>query len=304
MIDLKRGYEQFFERLNFMKFCPNCQSQYTDDTLKFCLQDGTPLQEALFTQLPSEAEAETETVVAPRPPGQAYIPRETDPARRPAEPIPAAKKSKTTTAVFLTIFAMLLFFSLAGLGAWFYFNGLSTDKNANLILANKATNSERAATPPRPEATKTPSATPATNTEANANSAPAAVDREQITKDVSSRISAWNAQGEELDLDAYMGNYAGTVDYYNKKGASLAFVRGDKERAFGKYDSIKTNLSNITVTPDATGERATALFDKEWKFSGEESYSAGKVRQQLQLRKINGQWLITGERDLKVYYIE
>ena len=26
-----------------MKACPSCRTQYTDDTLRFCLQDGTPL---------------------------------------------------------------------------------------------------------------------------------------------------------------------------------------------------------------------------------------------------------------------
>jgi hypothetical protein len=60
----------------------------------------------------------------------------------------------------------------------------------------------------------------------------------------------------------------------------------------------------MTVTPDASGERATAVFDKEWNFSGAEKTSAGKVKQQLQLKKVNGQWLISGERDLKVYYTE
>ena len=27
-----------------MKYCPACSSQYSDDTLSFCLQDGTPLE--------------------------------------------------------------------------------------------------------------------------------------------------------------------------------------------------------------------------------------------------------------------
>jgi hypothetical protein len=64
------------------------------------------------------------------------------------------------------------------------------------------------------------------------------------------------------------------------------------------------NISNLSVTPDATGERATAVFDKEWVFDGAEKSSSGKVKSELQMRKINGEWKITSERDLKVYYIE
>ncbi len=60
----------------------------------------------------------------------------------------------------------------------------------------------------------------------------------------------------------------------------------------------------MKVTPDASGEKATAVFDKEWNFEGAEKYSAGKVQQQLTLGKIGGRWLITGEKDLKTYYVE
>jgi hypothetical protein len=30
-----------------MKYCPNCQTRYTDNTLRFCLQDGAPLAESV-----------------------------------------------------------------------------------------------------------------------------------------------------------------------------------------------------------------------------------------------------------------
>jgi hypothetical protein len=100
-----------------------------------------------------------------------------------------------------------------------------------------------------------------------------------------------------------MSHYAATVDYYNKRGASVGSVRADKQRAFTTYDSIRITLSNMTVTPDASGDGATAVFDKEWVFEGVK-YSAGKVQTQLKLKKVNGQWLISGERDLKVYYTE
>ncbi len=80
-----------------------------------------------------------------------------------------------------------------------------------------------------------------------------------------------------------MNLYAGTVDYYNRKGIGAGSIRSDKQRAFNDFDSIEMNISNLSITPDASGERATAVFDKEWVFEGEEKYSAGKVQSQLQL---------------------
>ncbi|MDQ3322521.1 MAG: hypothetical protein M3525_08855, partial [Acidobacteriota bacterium] len=69
------------------------------------------------------------------------------------------------------------------------------------------------------------------------------------------------------------------------------------------YDSVNIDISNLKITQDESGENATALFDKEWNFEGDASNSSGKVRQQLTFSKIGGKWLITGERDLRVYYV-
>ena len=83
--------------------------------------------------------------------------------------------------------------------------------------------------------------------------------------------------------------------------ASVAFVRADKLRAFTRYDSINIKLTNISISVDQAGEEATVTLDKEWDFKGNGS-SSGKVKQLLKLRKFNGQWLITAEKDLKVYF--
>ncbi len=294
-----------------MKQCPSCQSQYTDDTLQFCLQDGTPLQSSSASQMPTVAFGEQETVFTNRQSNQINTPRETQPTNWQPDQIPSnssftppPKKSNATVAVFLTAFVMLLFFGLVGVGAWLYFKGVTPDDNANLLLVKKTTNSEAAnkfSTAPTNSTKTMPAATPLTTT-SNAVSTPVPVDKEQIKKDVSQRVYSWKSAAESHNLDSYMSNYADTVNYYNKKGASVASVRSDKQRAFTMYDSLQVTISNLSITPDATGERATAVFDKEWDFSGTDKYSSGKVKQQLELKKINGQWLIAGEKDLKLYY--
>jgi hypothetical protein len=294
-----------------MKQCPTCQSQYTDDTLQFCLQDGSPLQFAAGS-------GEQETVVSARPSEKINPPPVTSPTgwhpnqyQSSADARTPEKKSNATIAVFLTVFVMLLLFGFVGIGAWLYFRGATPDDDGNLFIAKKSPNPEvvgnrSASVPemskPTPQATVT-TRTSSSDTTAAANSNSAPVDKEQVTRDVSQKISSWNAAAESRNLNDYMSNYAGTVDYYNKKGASVASVRADKQRAFAAYDSIKFTLSNMNITPAAAGDTATAVFDKEWVFQGAK-YSAGKVQSQLKLKKVNGQWLITGERDLKVYYTE
>lgn len=291
-----------------MKQCPTCQSQYTDDTLQFCLQDGTPLK--FVAGSPSAAYGEQETVVSNRQSSQTRAPQPTNPTGwNPGQyqsnaGFETAEKKSSATAVFLTAFVMLLLFGLVGMGVWLYYRGVNPDENTNILLAKKTPNPEIAAnTSSTAPAKPTPAATvSSSNTAANTNSAP--VDKEKIKQDAAQRINSWASAAESLDLDKYMSHYAATVDYYNKKGASQGFVRADKQKAFSTYDSIRITLSNLTVTPDASGERATAVVDKEWNFSNAEKTNAGKVKQQLELRKINGQWLIAAERDLKVYYTQ
>ena len=49
-----------------MKICPSCKTQYSDDTLSFCLQDGTPLAAGFSSDTPTVVLGETETVAARR----------------------------------------------------------------------------------------------------------------------------------------------------------------------------------------------------------------------------------------------
>jgi len=98
-----------------------------------------------------------------------------------------------------------------------------------------------------------------------------------------------------------MDRYAETVDYYNHHSVGRDVVRKDKQRAFSMFNSINVTISNMDVSLGPDGQTAAAAFDKQWVFIGDHR-NEGKVRSQLTFRKVNGEWLITGERDLKVYY--
>ena len=81
-------------------------------------------------------------------------------------------------------------------------------------------------------------------------------------------------------------------------------MRADRNNAFVRYDHIDVRIDNVEVTPDATGLRATAAFDKTWEFDSPDKNSKGSVRQQLNLIRAGGRWLINGEKDLQVYYTD
>jgi hypothetical protein len=329
-----------------MKYCPNCQTTYTDETLKFCLQDGTPLVESVDSPMDTVSFGNEETVITTRqververiepihvpvqqspPPQQQYQQQQIPPPQIVQPPIRQqtelppviethreVSKPRTGSTVALTILGTLLLLGLLG-GAWMFMRNRDTEVAVNVNTgalppavnrpvnvnsaanqalnqpSNQTLNANIGSIPPT--ATATPVAKPTLNSE-QAN---------VVTEDVQNTVDDWRSSTEDLDIDAHLSQYANTVDYYRAGRVGLAQVRADKQRAYNQYDSVELNISNMKVTPDETGNRATALFDKEWNFAGDRKNSSGKVQQQLTLSKIGGRWLITGEKDVKVYYI-
>ena len=283
-----------------MRICPTCRTQYTDDTLRYCLQDGAALVEHLQPDTPTVVFKEHETVEARRP-TEARSGRTTSDDEELTR-IAAGKNNGGRSGLLMAlvaVLAVLLIVVIAGaIGLWVYLkdgNTVSSSNNANSNTNGGLFGSGKHSPTP------TPSPGVASPTSSPSPTRPANVDVEQTRREVSQSIHGWKSSSEALDLDAYMANYADTVDYYNRSGASRSFVRNDKSRAFTTYDSIRVNLSNMNVSVDESGNTATATFDKEWNFTGPRN-STGKVQTQLKLRNINGRWLITAERDLQVYY--
>lgn len=305
-----------------MKICPTCQTKYTDTTLKFCLQDGTELigETSGSGSHPTVSFEESETLVSGSKPEQISFDlsdsgkdnwqesQVTRVATLPAEP----GNSKTVIAVLATALVMFLLFGIIGVGTYLYLsggnsgvgnnNGVSDNQNTNQttdkpnIGSTNASNSN--VKPPNTETTPTKTEKPTPTKEPTPE-----VDPEKAKKDIADRIYTWKSGAEAINLNAYMNNYAERIDYYRKNGASKSFVRNDKQRAFSKYDSIKVQISNITIKPASDGRTAVAVIDKEWDFSGPANKSSGKVRQQLKFKKSGEVWLITSEKDLKVYYV-
>ena len=272
-----------------MKICPACQTQYTNDTLQFCLQDGTPLMPA--------RQADTPTAVFKAPPSW-----QQSEMTRVAAPQPKKTGSKMAVVVAATVLIMLVLFGAVGIGAWLYFRNPQTE-TANNISVKANIPIQPSNTNVRPPSTPqiSPSGTPSPTRTANTSMPTNTVDEGQARSEVSQRLISWKSSAESLDLDGNMTHYAGIVDYYRRSGASPAFIRADKIRAFTRYDIINIKLTNMSISVDQATQEATVTLDKEWDFEGRRN-SFGKVKQLLKLSKINGQWLITAEKDMKVYF--
>lgn len=254
-----------------MTICPACKTQYSDDTLSFCLQDGTPLAIAVGAEPPTVVMDEVETAEARRGSG-----------------------SRTALAVILTAIGMLILFSAAGLAAWLYFRDSST-----AVVSNTPANANIEPSPYSSVQVK-PSTTPPVSTPAsNVVQTPAApVNEAEIRSEVSQLIDEWRSRTVSRDLVALRDLYADNLSYYYTKGnVSASSVIADKQRALQKYNSIQISISDLRVTPDATGESATAVYDKDWSFDGVKPF-CGVVRSQMQVKKIRGEWFITGEKDI------
>jgi ketosteroid isomerase-like protein len=132
---------------------------------------------------------------------------------------------------------------------------------------------------------------------------PPRADADRVRKDVKDAVEEWADSTRERDLDKHMSRYADMLEtYYKRQNVGAAQVRTDRNNAFTRYDQMDVQINNVEVTPDPTGLRATAAFDKTWEFDSPDRNSKGSVRQQLTLLKAGGRWLINSEKDLQVYY--
>ena len=216
---------------------------------------------------------------AQRPAGYAHAPT----AAPPPQAVPARRSRRSYVAGLLVVLLVGLC-GLAAAGLVFY-----TRRGARRPAA---VNARRPATP-APAAPNVNAATPAATP----------VDVAKVKREVAEALEGWAESTRERDLDAHMSHYAGTLEtFYRRQNVPAAQVRADRALAFGRYDDISVALSNVQITPDPTGTRATAAFDKTWEFDSPDKNSKGSVRQQLTLVRDGARWLITGERDVQVYY--
>lgn len=120
-----------------MKYCPNCQITYADESLRFCLQDGAFLRDYSreSSQMPAEVFGETETIVRQNRMPAAW---EESQAARLAAIQSKEKKSNTPLIIVLSVLALCVFFAGAA-GFWLLLNGGLEDSPYNINISSSPT---------------------------------------------------------------------------------------------------------------------------------------------------------------------
>jgi ketosteroid isomerase-like protein len=284
-----------------MKYCPSCLNQYTDLTLKFCLQDGTPL-----SAMPEKKQSTIDTVAFSQPVTAAsFLPNTSDfkieqpPQNRTQQNIrpDAVPKAKRTSKalVALAVVVPVLTLSVAGVASgWFL---LKDRLNAMSEQKQLKQEEDQSASAPIPVASAVPEAI-------KANDPSASADAEAIKTEITNAVKQWKDLTEGHNAEKLSQMYGEKVDYLGTTGVTNAEVRATVQKLFDAYSDIDLQITNLSVAVDAEGQAATAIFDNEWDYEASPKLSSGKAHTKLHFQRAGSQWKIVSERQLKIYYKE
>jgi ketosteroid isomerase-like protein len=301
-----------------MKYCPACRSQYTDPTLRFCLQDGAILHVGEAKQTAAK-QSTIDTVSFSDPITADNIlqtaelnlyapPKDPDKPRppQPARPRSETKKKKSSAKLWLAVFPAVLVPAVIGFGGWSYLRSQNRQTVQATAPANTSTPEITRQAPPA-DLSGAASQTVAANQPANSNSEPpATAGSEAVKKEIADAVELWRQALEARKVPDYLSKYAEKADYFDKTGAGSAEIRREAQKMFDTYSDIDINLTNVRVAVDPEGSRATAVFDKEWSYHAakDQDLSEGKARTKLRFQKTGSEWKIISEKYQKVYYTE
>jgi hypothetical protein len=268
-----------------MKVCPKCHSTFTDDTLSFCLTDGTPLVSTGTASFSSSEFSSADTIFESDATLQNPLAHVTD-SQSFSQPtqlltvteVPSERGggSRPKTAIY-SVLATLLVLGVLGGGGWYFFKDnfrQAMDPPHDVIKSDEA---KKVASPLTPEQAA------------------------QIQKEVQDFLNSWKASIEKRDLNDQMRHYAKTVEtFYRDSDKDQNSVRAERQKAIERFDTLNLDLTNITVSTES--ERfAKVVFDKTWVFRGKDRFSSGSVQQEMGLVKSDGKWYIVIEKDLQIY---
>jgi hypothetical protein len=229
-----------------MKHCPTCKRAFDDDTLSFCLEDGTPLVVDLSTRPDSQ-----ETLVSPRGPAmgseggsgmaptQAYtqLPGKSTVSASPyrSTAAPSARKRKTWPWV-ISILAILSILVVAIVAAFTVPGFLRASKNSNRPEPSPA----RLVTSVSP----TPNASPVSTDDVPTDSA-------EVLAQITKLEKAWteaNIKGDKQALERILADeYVGNDDNSRTKRKYIDTI---------KPDTSVENWEVYDLTANQTGDRA------------------------------------------------
>jgi len=298
-----------------MKRCPKCNSQYSDATLSFCLQDGTPLvdvkQSSVDTVafngpvtaekiLPTQGFIDVSSNNASRRddhqlPEEPYRPRVQSYQPYPVER--RQKKRHTFLKVSLIVFPLLLVLGAGGVVGWLY---LSNQKR--ISTSERPSGDAPSLDVPVNSFQKTPASISNTRVKTSSVVTTANAGAEDVRKQITQILDEWKGDRETCNLDDYTTKYGERVEYLGRHGVTAPEITGDLRKICDAYSTIAINIDNMVIAVGAEHEAATAIFDKEWRYEASPKLAQGKVHMELHFRRVGDSWKIVGEENLKTYY--
>ena len=139
-----------------MKQCPKCKRKYDDDSLRFCLEDGTPLFDARDSEAPA-------TEILPRSSPTLKSSGPTIPSFRGSDPVPASERTAQSGNPVLTggvIAIALLLLVLVGIAAFFVLRQSNDNQSAKTDTNLSNTNIANQKTSPDPGRNASPGTSP------------------------------------------------------------------------------------------------------------------------------------------------
>lgn len=268
-----------------MILCSQCGSIVEEDR-RFCGECGAQVGFSHGSDLAESAEVNPviSAGVAARQPNDAVAD-----SSQPLSPGPPPREQNTSRTIVVTLASLLLLSVLVILTSLKAENG-NQNQNTSRAGENQNVTPTAQGNNIQPPNQKSPQ--------------PTAVAASSIKQEVINALNGWAAATSRHDLDAHMSYYSNMLHiYYGRKDVDASFVKSNRTPAFTRYSELNVQLANINVMPDASGVRATAVFDKTYVFRGSKELS-GSVQQMAWLEKTGNRWLITGEKDLQVYYVK
>lgn len=269
-----------------MKVCPKCNSSYSDETLNFCLADGSPLvADGTTTSEFSNSWHDSETLRDHR-----LHNSENTHNTTPIAPVTTFSLSQAKTENFQNpaetsgkkLYAVLgiILLLLIGGGIWWFY----ADKNAVAVGTNSNAGNS-ASQNPRVIVQLTP--------EQDA----------KVKKEITDFIESWRKSNEDRDIDKHIDHYANTLEYFYKESdINRNKVRASRQQAYETFATMTLQVDKLKISPESETS-AVAVFDKSWTFKNDKKTTTGSVQQELRVSKQNGKWQIVGEKDLNVYFI-
>ena len=124
------------------------------------------------------------------------------------------------------------------------------------------------------------------------------------TEAISILLNQWADATRDRNVEAEVGCYAPVVDrFYGQRRVSASQLRRQEESVFSRIAAVRRfEISNIQVKRIAP-EWAVVSLDKTWDF-GKQTRFAGSARDELVLRPVHGEWKISSQREVKVYWVD